>query len=64
MGAHRFQEVLHLAQQLKRSIWEHSDFPKAFNEDFLAGDALFLFRHMPDRHRELCLTCRHGVSPQ
>jgi hypothetical protein len=34
---------------------------KALNEGFLLGDALFLLRHMPDRHLLFCLTSPHGV---
>ena len=38
-----------------------SDLSKALNEGFLLGDALFLLRHMPDRHLLFCLTRPHGV---
>jgi hypothetical protein len=63
MGAHRFQEVLHRDQQIERLIKRRSDVSKAFNQDFLAGDALFLLRHMAGRHLQFRLTRHHGGSP-
>jgi hypothetical protein len=35
-------------------------FPEAFNEDILPGDAVFLFRHMPNAHLQFCLACLIG----
>ena len=31
---------------------------EGFDEDFPAGDVLFLLRYMPDRHLQFCITYR------
>jgi hypothetical protein len=62
MSAHRFQEVLHGGQQSERIIqYGASTFPKAFNQGFLTGDAVFLLRHVADAHLQFCLAYPHGV---
>jgi hypothetical protein len=61
VSTHYFYKILLRGQQCERIIQWRSDFSKAFNEDFLSGDTVFLLRHMTDRHLQFCFTCRHDV---
>jgi len=46
VSTHCFYKILLRGQQCERIIQWRSDFSKAFNEDFLSGDTVFLLRHM------------------